>query len=27
MQKMNRSPYVAYPHLSSKPESLRCDFE
>ena len=25
--KMYRSPYEAYPYLSSKPEDLRCDFE
>ena len=24
---MYRSPYEAYPYLSSKPEDLRCDFE
>ena len=27
MEKMYRSPYEAYPYLSSKPEDLRCDFE
>ena len=26
-KKMYRSPYEAYPYLSSKPEDLRCDFE
>jgi cob(I)alamin adenosyltransferase len=27
MKKMYRSPYEAYPYLSSKPTDFRCDFE